>query len=207
MRLVTLAALLCLSMIVNAADNRSNEAIEAAAQQLIDESQTEAGTDIVADMPAVEEGGRIAVPAAKKETKELKESEIPVFISDKKEAKSETTSFAWRLLASMGILAVVAGGMVYASKRWNFKKDKGGQKTRIEILHQLHMGPKKSLGLIRVAGEVILIGITDQNISMLKTIALIDDELEGALGGKDFNGFLDDEFEMQDVRTLTGPRA
>jgi flagellar protein FliO/FliZ len=96
--------------------------------------------------------------------------------------------------------------MIYAAKRWSREKDKGGQKARIEILHQFHMGPKKSLALIRVAGEAILVGITDQNINMLKTITLIDDELEDIMG-KDFNHFLEDEFSVEDVRKAIGPRA
>jgi hypothetical protein len=60
--------------------------------------------------------------------------------------------------------------------------------------------------LIRVAGEAILIGCTDQSVNMLKTVTLSDDELEGLLG-KDFNGFLEDDFKIEDMRTALQPRV
>jgi flagellar protein FliO/FliZ len=43
---------------------------------------------------------------------------------------------------------------------------------------QQSLGAKKSLAVIRVAGEDILIGITDYNISMIKSLSFLDDEVE-----------------------------
>ncbi len=192
---VILCAVLCLASVATWASSNeeaSTEAIEAAAQQLITEGEQSEET------PTVE-------PVAAAEKAPVKESEIPVVLTSQKESKSET-SFGWRILASFAILAVVAGSMIYASKRWAKRGNVGGQKARIEIMHQLHLGPRKSLALIRVSGEAVLIGMTDQNISMLKTVTLIDDELESVLG-KDFNNFLEDEFSIEDVRNAIAPRA
>ncbi|NJL24581.1 MAG: flagellar biosynthetic protein FliO [Calothrix sp. SM1_5_4] len=133
------------------------------------------------------------------------ESQIPVVLTPKIAAKTETNT-VWRLVASVALVAVVGGALFLASRRWARGKDKGGQKARIEILHQFHLGPRKSLALIRVAGETMLVGITDHNINMLKSIALIDDELEGVFK-KDFNGFLEDEFSIEDVRSALGSRV
>ncbi|HMN68384.1 MAG TPA: flagellar biosynthetic protein FliO, partial [Bdellovibrionales bacterium] len=108
--------------------------------------------------------------------------------------------------ASFGLLTAVAGSMYFAAKKWGRAKDKGGQKARIEMMHQFHLGPKKSVALIRVAGEALLIGVTDQNINMLKPVTLIDEELEQVMG-KDFNNFLEDEFSVEDVRTAMRARA
>ena len=194
-------------------DDATTEAIEAQAAQLIaeggrvssDEAKAAAASIEDQAVQAAADASAKTADAAKPKT-ELKESEIPVLTETPKQAKSEG-GFMWRLLASMGILAVVAGALIFASKRYTKGKNVGGQKTRIEIVHQLHLGPKRSVALLRVAGEVILVGITDHNINMMKSIALIDDELENALGPKDFNGFLDDEFEMEDVRKIVSPRA
>ena len=48
---------------------------------------------------------------------------------------------------------------------------------QIKVLSQHYLGPKKSLVIVRVAGESILVGVTDSNISMIKSLALIDDEV------------------------------
>lgn len=212
---VILSALLCLPAIAENADERSDEALVAAAEQLISEGTADktakqqmatavdgaaAGATSVAT--ATSEATAESKPAS---SAELKESEIPVVISAKKEAKSES-NLIWRLVASIAVIAVTAGAVLFASRKWRTHKDKGGQKARIEMLHQFHMGPRKSLALVRVSGEAILIGVTDQNINMLKTVTLIDDELENAMT-KDFNNFLEDEFSIEDVRNALSPRA
>jgi len=186
--IVILTGMLCLNAGAESnIDGRSDDAIVAAAEQLIAES----------DAPPF--------AAAVDVKKELKESEIPVLLEPKKATKSGS-NMIWRLVASLGIIAAVAGIMIFASKKWGQKADRGGKTARIEIMHQHHLGPRRSIALIRVAGETMLLGITDQNVNMLKTITLIDEELEGAMN-KDFNGFLEDEFSIEDVRNAINPRA
>ena len=188
--IVILTAMLCLNAGAESnIDGRSDDAIVAAAEQLLAES----------DAPAA------AAAAVVEAKKELKESEIPVLLEPKKAAKSGS-SMIWRLVASLAIIAAVAGIMIFASKKWGRRADKGGKTARIEILHQHHLGPRRSIALIRVAGETMLLGVTDQNVNMLKAITLIDEELEGAMT-KDFNGFLEDEFSIEDVRNAINPRA
>ena len=48
---------------------------------------------------------------------------------------------------------------------------------KFKVLTQHYLGPKKSLAIIRVAGESILIGVTDQNISLIKSLSLLDDDI------------------------------
>ncbi len=61
---------------------------------------------------------------------------------------------------------------------------------QIKILTQHYLGPKKSLAVIRVAGESILIGITDSSINAIKTLSLMDDEIPDHVPGA-FNETLD----------------
>jgi len=184
--IVILSALLCLQLNAETSkDEKSDEALVAAAEKLIAEGRTESTVDAP--------------------VRELSESEIPVVISAKK-AGGEKGGNIWRVLASLGVIAVTAAVVLYASKRWTRGKDKGGQKARIEMMHQFHLGPRKSVALIRVSGEAMLIGVTDHNINMIKAVTLIDDELEHVMG-KDFNNFLEDEFSIEDVRSALGPRV
>lgn len=212
---VILTAALCLN--AWGSTETSDEAIIQAAEKLIKEgaetkpaapataaaSAAATGTATAMDTAPATATGAAATEAAI--TANTKESEIPVFLNNKASDKA-TDGMIWRLVGSLAIVAVVAGGALYATKRWSRRKDQGGSKARIEIMHQLHLGPRKSLALVRVAGEVMLIGMTDHNINMLKPVTLIDDELEGVIN-KDFNNFLEDEFSVEDVRTALGARV
>jgi flagellar protein FliO/FliZ len=107
------------------------------------------------------------------------ESEIPVF-TEKTEAKKAGGSSLERLVMTLFVVCALLGAALFGLKRWAARRGKNiASPTKIQILTQHHLGPKKSLAIIQVAGEAILIGITDQNISMLKTLALIDDEVPG----------------------------
>ncbi len=106
----------------------------------------------------------------------LKESEVPVQFDSTKEKFTEKTSLP-RVLISLVVVFSLLGAGTLALKKWTKQRvtQNGGMKIR--ILTQHHLGPKKSLAIVQVAGESILIGLTDQNISMLKTLSLIDDEI------------------------------
>ncbi len=204
--LIILSTLFCLNAhAAPKSDEKSDEALVAAAEQLIAEGKSEAmAEDGLATEVKSTSSGSDAVEASAKGV-ELKESEIPVILSGKKTADEKGNSI-WRMVASLAVIAVTAAIGIFVSKRYAHKKDKGGKVARIELMHQLHLGPKKSIGLIRVAGETMLVGITDQNINMLKAVTLIDDELEHVVN-KDFNGFLEDEFSIEDVRSALSPRS
>lgn len=161
-------------------DATSDEALIQAAEKMIAEPQIDRTT--VAPLP---------------------ENQIPIVMKPVANSTvAPTSDTTWRLVASLAFVLVVGGGVFYATRRWRRAPDKGGQNARIEMMHQFHVGPRRSIALIRVAGETMLVGITDHNINMLKSVALIDDELEDVLGKKpDFNGFLEDEFSIEDVRT------
>ncbi len=73
-------------------------------------------------------------------------------------------------------MGLMVAGLFYFSK-WYAKRNKiSGDNNKIRVLTQHFLGPRKSIAIIRVAGETMLIGVTDQNISMLKSLSLIDDE-------------------------------
>ncbi|MBK9323234.1 MAG: flagellar biosynthetic protein FliO [Bdellovibrionaceae bacterium] len=105
-----------------------------------------------------------------------KESEIPLNLETTKKS-SDSGHPAFKFLLAISILGVVGvGAYVFIRKysKTNFAINKHNQ---IRILTQHHLGPKKSLAIIRVAGESILIGVTDQNINMIKSLSLLDDEV------------------------------
>ncbi|MCB0420547.1 MAG: flagellar biosynthetic protein FliO, partial [Bdellovibrionales bacterium] len=133
---------------------------------------------------------------------DLDESQIPVLAGEAGK-KEESRSPLMRVFMSFVVLLVAAIGMVLFTKWWSKHKTKSLGDNHIRVVTQHHLGPKKSIAIIRVAGESILIGVTDQNISMLKTLALIDDEIpeespdnfEGTL-----NSMVEDENGVEKIK-------
>jgi flagellar protein FliO/FliZ len=109
-------------------------------------------------------------------TKNLPESQIPV-LKEKKTEKPEIKSSMNKMIVSTIIIALLGLGSVLALRRWTKTPGKTKANQKIKVLTQHYLGPKKSLAIIQVAGESILIGITDHNISMLRSLSLLDEEV------------------------------
>lgn len=69
------------------------------------------------------------------------------------------------LLIVLALLFLV----VYGLKRFSVKRGQRGEK-RISVLEVHHLSPKEKLVLVEVTGERILIGVTPQRISTIKTL-------------------------------------
>lgn len=115
----------------------------------------------------------IAVEAPQAEA--VKESEIPLQLDAQSQASAEKTPLT-RFAVSFVLLTIMVGGAWYLMRRHRKRGDfRDAQQIKVTAQHWL--GPKKSLAIIRVAGESILIGVTDHNISLIKPLSLLDDEL------------------------------
>jgi flagellar protein FliO/FliZ len=104
------------------------------------------------------------------------EKDIPVLGTKTKTAKSSGSAIT-RILFSLAVLCIALFATTVGLKRWAKRRQGKTQHTAIKILTQHFIGPKKSLAIVQVAGETILIGVTDQNITMLKSLALLDEEI------------------------------
>ncbi|MEW6050488.1 MAG: flagellar biosynthetic protein FliO [Candidatus Zixiibacteriota bacterium] len=102
------------------------------------------------------------------------------------------------ILKMLAALAVVIGCIylgIYLLKKLMGRRRRGGGAERIlEILETAYIDPKKSLSLVRVADKSVLIGVTDNQISVLteldpeKTQALATANATGQRGS--FAGLL-----------------
>ena len=196
-RVVSFTILLLLPLAAIAAPARaattesiSDDAMERAAEKLINDNGR-GGSD---------KSSVTSKPTGTEKAAAASDEDLPVAVAEAAPPKS-TGSVIWRLLASVGVLAAAGLGLHYASRRFTRGKNVGGTESRIEMMHQYHLGPRKSLALVRVAGETMLVGITDHNINMLKSITLIDDDMAATMN-QDFNGFLEEEFAVSDVNHI-----
>jgi flagellar protein FliO/FliZ len=109
-------------------------------------------------------------------TKTTPESEIPLKLGPAPAGQGQTSQTGKLFLTLFVLIGMGAAG-VYLARKYAFSNKIHKSNMQIKVLSQHHLGAKKSLAIIRVAGESILIGVTDQNISMIKSLALIDDEV------------------------------
>lgn len=150
------------------------------------------------------------------------EAEIPVLTKISAKPTEKSNPF-FRLIVSLIIISVLCIGAIFFTKWWGRNHGTKVDSTRIRVISQHFLGPKKSLAIVRVAGESILIGITDQTISHLRTLSLLEEEAEdiekAGEGRKDFKTALqqksfaisngDEEFsfgKIQDRFTSSGAK-
>lgn len=110
----------------------------------------------------------------------LTEKEIPLNVEVNKKA-TDATSNSTRLFLTVFIMMSVMGTTYYMVRKYKLSNNINKSNTKIKVLSQHYLGPKKSLAIIHVAGESMLIGVTDSNINMIKSLSLIDDEVPADL--------------------------
>ncbi len=135
----------------------------------------------------------------------LQEEAAPLFVQ-RKTQKDTGTSLWMRLVISLIILVAVAGILMFAAKKYAKPANEIGSKAKIKIVQQHHIGPKRSLVLIEVAGEYLLLGVTDQNIQLIKSLSLLDDELSGEVPAA-FEDAFEEDFVESRVTAPTRYRA
>lgn len=134
------------------------------------------GSVQAASEEVVSSSAPVPAPTAVEKTVDTRsEAEIPLNFEAKKSAASEGSGL-FRILFTLSLLGLVGTGAFVFLRKYSIPKAKKHQ-TQIKVLQQHYLGPKKSLAIVRVAGESILIGITDHNISMIKSLSLMDDEV------------------------------
>lgn len=142
------------------------------------------------------------------------EAEIPVQL-EKQARAGEADGTLFRLLFGFAIIGVLGAGGYIFLRRYS-RPGPMRNAPQIKILTQHWLGPKKSLAIVRVAGESILVGITEQNISMIKALSLLDEEVpdetprnfDQAIKSAEMKGRDDDEeeFSVGGLREIVGQR-
>lgn len=138
------------------------------------------------------------------------EDQIPLKIESSDKAGEKKAS-GQKVIFTLGIILTLVGVGYYLVRRYAHKSQPGKSNMQIKVLSQHYLGPKKSLAIVRVAGESILIGVTDQNISMIKALSLLDEELPQVLP-KNFSETMSeeqaaealesDEFSFEGIKTV-----
>ena len=73
-----------------------------------------------------------------------------------------------KMLAALVVVILLAYGALYALRRMMGKRYGGGTGSgSLEILQTTHVGPHKTISLVRIGQRSVLVGVTDHQISTL----------------------------------------
>lgn len=116
-----------------------------------------------------------------------------------------------RMIVSLLIvLSLIVGGVFLLKKLRIYKLLAPDAKSPVSVISNIPLGSKRSLCLVKVANEVLIIGMTSTNISLLSKISAddyysacksdIDDELSSIYRKRDFPSILKSVMERFKVK-------
>ncbi|MBI3128961.1 MAG: flagellar biosynthetic protein FliO [Candidatus Tectomicrobia bacterium] len=121
-----------------------------------------------------------------------------------------------------GLLILLAGGLA-AFKKWGGSAAKrlGAGAKVVRTLHRVYLAPKQSIAVVEVAGEILVVGISGQSISMLTKIedgdalaklrdggeASFVEQLSRLMGGKEKAPALPEALEKNPAASLAAIKA
>ncbi len=93
------------------------------------------------------------------------------------------TGSAWpsiiKMISALCLVVFAIYGTIWLLKRLTTKGRRGRSHGILEVVETAYLGPKKTVSLVRVAGKSVLIGSTDNQISMLTELS--EEETSAAL--------------------------
>lgn len=117
------------------------------------------------------------------------EDKIPLKVKKKSSSPNEIMSFQ-KLAGGFFVVALLLTSALLVVRKLKSKNaDKAFNHESIKVISQKYLGPKRNLVLIRVTGEYLLLGVTDNNISLIKNLNVVDDEIP-ELTNKNFDEVL-----------------
>ncbi|OGW28121.1 MAG: flagellar biosynthetic protein FliO [Nitrospinae bacterium RIFCSPLOWO2_12_FULL_47_7] len=100
--------------------------------------------------------------------------ETPDFLKFKDPVAPEPPSLmasGWKMLYTLALVLALMFFIFYIFKKVVLKNSAlGGNDRLVKVLSTGYLGPKKTVALVDVAGEVLVLGISDGNISLLTQI-------------------------------------
>ena len=90
----------------------------------------------------------------------------------------ETDAGLKKMLGGLALVLAILIGLYWALRRWAPGRTAGRPMGGLRLVGRLPLGPRKYLGLVKVADQVLVIGVCDGSIT---TLATIDDPEQVAL--------------------------
>lgn len=98
-----------------------------------------------------------------------------------------TTSSIWRMFLSLAVIIAIIPAAIFLMKKLQNVQHKLG-KSPIQVVNVQALGAKEKLVIVDVEGKRLLLGVTGQSISLIKT-----------LSDEDFSQYLKNDLADTDV--------
>lgn len=119
-----------------------------------------------------EEAGKDLIKAESLPLKQDAEEEKTALMKD----PPGFTGSVIKMVTALGIVLSILFAIVYLAKKYLGNRiGLTGQEQKIRVVTSTYLGPKKSIALVEVAGEKIVVGVTATTISMLTKIGRYED--------------------------------
>ena len=102
-----------------------------------------------------------------------RELQAPLVLDDGKPTPGRTPDAppsGWRALGSMLLVLGLAGGGLYAFKRWGAKRLPGSGGGRLNLEETLALGERRFVAILRADGEKFLIAMGPQGTSLISRL-------------------------------------
>lgn len=102
-----------------------------------------------------------------------KELQAPLVLDDGKptvQAGAEAGPSAWRALGSMTLVLGLAGGALWALRRYGIRKLPGAGGTRLQVVETLALGDRRFVSILRAEEERFLIALSPTGITLLSRL-------------------------------------
>jgi len=136
--------------------------------------------DFRAMLRSSKKSGKFLASLNSSETQKISKTRKKIDFSSKDlgvgSAAPDASSVAFKFAGALGvILSLILGALVFFKKVAPSAVSRfGGNGSIVRTLHKTTLAPKKSLAVVEVAGEVLVLGISGQNIAMLTKIENAD---------------------------------
>lgn len=112
---------------------------------------------------------------------EIDETSIQLNLPQSTELVVTQNEFGIRYVLGLVVVAILLAAGIILIKRLNRISPRKLSPIKMKVMNQLPLGAKKKLAVIEVAGEHILIGVTDHHISLIKSLSLLDEDLSDSV--------------------------
>jgi flagellar biogenesis protein FliO len=110
-----------------------------------------------------------------------KELQAPFVLEDGKPTpatSAEAGPSAWRALGSMALVLGIAGGSLWALRRYGFRKLPGTGGSRLKIEETLALGDRRFVSILRAEDELFLLALSPGGITLLSRLEARSPDLD-----------------------------
>jgi flagellar biogenesis protein FliO len=101
----------------------------------------------------------------------------PLNLNDEKPTQSQVSASepsAWRAFGSVVLVLGLAGGGLWAFRKWGAKRLPGSGGGRIKVEETFNLGDRRFVSILKADGETFLVALSPQSITLLARLDNLD---------------------------------